>query len=175
MSFVQPPAPHPADDPGATISVGGHAVARPDAGNPLAGAVAGAALGAALGAAAWAAMVVATNHSIGFAALGLGFLSTVLVGRFTGGRRGILYVVAAIASVVVALAVGKYAAFAYLIHRDAQREFGQAGAAYFGYLSSHTWYAFTAHLSEQFSAFYLLWVGLASAVAWRRMGPSLAS
>jgi hypothetical protein len=64
-------------------------------------------------------MVVATNHSFGFAALGLGFLST----------------------------------------------------AYFGYLSGHTWDAFTAHLSQEFSPFYLLWIGLACSFAWRRLGP----
>jgi hypothetical protein len=151
------------------------AVARPDDGSPLAGAVAGAALAAALGAAGWAAMVVATNHSFGFAALGLGFLSTALVGRFAAGRRGVAYVAAAMVSVVVALAIGKYAAFAYLLHRDAQRELGSAGAAYFGYLSTHTWDAFTSHLSDEFSPFYLLWVGLAGSVAWRRLGPGLAS
>ena len=143
-----------------------------DEGSPFAGAVVGAALGAALGAAGWAAMVAATDHSFGFAALGLGFLSTALVRRFSGGRRGIAYVALAMASVVVAIAVGKYAAFAYLIHRDAQRELGSAGAAYFGYLSTHTWDAFTRHLSEQFSPFYLLWVGLAGSVAWRRLGPT---
>jgi hypothetical protein len=147
------------------------AVVRADDGNPLAGAVAGAALAAAIGAAGWAAMVVATDHSIGFAALGLGLLSTALVSRFSGGQRGVVYVAIAMASVLVALAAGKYAAFAYILHRDAQRELGSAGAAYFGYLSGHTWKAFTDHLSEQFSAFYLLWLSLAGSVAWRRLGP----
>jgi len=71
----------------------------------------------------------------------------------------------------VALAVGQYAAFAYLIHDEARRQLGESGASYFGYLSGHTWHAFTAHLSEQFSGFYLLWVGLACSVAWRRLGP----
>ena len=172
MSFVDPPAsPYRAEDAAGTVSVGGYAVARPDDGSPLAGALAGAALGAGLGAAGWAAMVVATNHSFGFAALGLGFLSTALVSRFTGGRRGIVCVLAAVASVVVALAVGKYAAFAYLVQDEARRQYGEAGVAYFGYLSGHTWDAFTAHLSQEFSPFYLLWVGLACSVAWRRLGP----
>jgi hypothetical protein len=94
-----------------------------------------------------------------------------VISRFTGGRRGIAYVAAALVSVVVALGVGKYAAFAYLIHDEARQQYGDAGAAYFGYLSAHTWDAFTAHLSEEFSAFYLLWVGLAGSVAWRRLGP----
>ena len=147
------------------------AVVRADEGSPLAGALAGAAVAAALGAAGWAAMVIATNHSIGFAALGLGFLSTALVGRFSGGRRGLVYVAVAVGSVLVALAAGKYAAFAYILHRDAQRELGAAGADYFGYLSAHTWNAFTSHLSDEFSPFYLLWVGLAASVAWRRLGP----
>jgi hypothetical protein len=172
MSIAEQPSnPYSAEN-GASISVDGYTVARADDGNPLAGAVAGAALGAAIGAAGWAAMVITTKHSIGFAAIGLGLLSTFLISRFTGGRRGVLSVVAAVLSVVVALAVGKYAAFAYLIHDEAQQQYGGAGAAYFGYLSAHTWDAFTAHLSEQFSAFYLLWVGLAASVAWRRLGPN---
>ena len=167
------PNPLPAESGGSTISVDGHAVARADDGNPLAGAVAGAALAAALGAAGWAAMVVTTKHSVGLAAIGLGLLSTLLISRFTGGRRGVVFVVAAVLSIVVALAVGKYAAFAYLVQDEARRQYGEAGAAYFGYFSAHTWDAFTAHLSEEFSAFYLLWVGLAGSVAWRRLGPGL--
>ena len=172
MSIAEQPSNPYSAESGASISVDGYTVARADDGNPLAGAVAGAALGAALGAAGWAAMVVTTKHSIGFAAIGLGLLSTFLISRLTG-RRGVLFVVAAVISVVVALAVGKYAAFAYLIRDEAQQQYGGAGAAYFGYLSGHTWDAFTAHLSVQLSAFYLLWVGLAASVAWRRLGPSV--
>jgi hypothetical protein len=173
MSIVEQPAnPSPAES-GGSISVDGHTVARADAGNPLVQALAGAALAAVLGAAGWAAMVVTTKHSVGLAAVGLGLLSTFLIGRFTGGRRGVLFVVAAVLSVVVALAVGKYAAFAYLIHDEARQQYGAAGAAYFGYLSGHTWDAFTAHIGEEFSAFYLLWLGLAASVAWRRLGPGL--
>jgi hypothetical protein len=171
MSIAEQPSnPYPADS-GGSVSVDGHTVARADDGSPLVGALAGAALGAALGAAGWAAMVIATNHSIGFAAIGLGYLSAVVISRFTGGKRGLAYVAAAVVSVVVALAVGKYAAFAYLIHDEARRHYGEAGAAYFGYLSGHTWDAFTAHLSEQLTPFYALWVGLAGSVAYRRLGP----
>jgi hypothetical protein len=118
-----------------------------------------AALAAALGAAAWALMVALTNHSIGIAAVGLGFLAGRLVHRVTGGERGVFV-------------AGKYAAFAYLLHRDAQHRFGALGGRYYGYLSGHTWDLFHSHLSSEFSPFYLLWVGLGIAAAWRIVGPT---
>ena len=147
-------------------------VLREDARPPVGRTVLAAALAAALGAAAWALMVALTNHSIGFAAVGLGFLAGQLVHRFTGGERGVFQAVAAALAVVVALVAGKYAAFAYLLHRDAQHRFGALGGRYYGYLSGHTWDLFHSHLSSEFSPFYLLWVGLGIAAAWRIVGPT---
>ena len=141
-----------------------------DAGSPLGPAVVGAVLAAVIGATAWALMVVETNHSFGIAAIGLGLLAAVLVERFTGGRRGAVLAAAAMAAVLVGLVAGKYAAFAYLLHRDAENAFGPAGASYYGYLSANTWNAFWSHLGDEFSPFYLLWVGLAGSVVWRRLG-----
>jgi len=66
---------------------------------------------------------------------------------------------------------GKYAAFAYIIHRDAEHRFGTLGGRYYGYLSGHTWDLFHSHLGTEFSAFYILWVGLGIAAAWRMAGP----
>jgi len=129
-------------------------------------------LAAALGAAAWALMVALTNHSIGIAAVGLGFLAGRLVHRFTGGVRGVFQAVAAAVAVVVALVVGKYAAFAYLLHRDAEHRFGAVGGRYYGYLSGHTWDLFHSHLGTEFSAFYLLWVGFGVYAALRIAGPA---
>jgi hypothetical protein len=139
---------------------------------PVGRAIAAAALAAALGAAAWAVMVIVTDHSFGLAAAGLGILSGKLVHRFTGGKRGVMPAAVATVSIVVALVVGKYAAFAYVIHRDAEQRFGAGGARYFGYLSSHTWNAFNANLGTEFSAFYLLWVGFGVLAAWRIVGPA---
>jgi len=143
-----------------------------EASRPAVGrAVLAAALAAGLGASAWAAMVAATDHSIGIAAVGLGLLAGRLVAWFTRGARGVFPAVAAAAAVVAALVAGKYAAFAYLIHRDAQHRFGALGGRYYGYLSGHTWDAFHSHLGTEFSAFYILWVGLGIAAAWRMVGP----
>jgi hypothetical protein len=128
-------------------------------------------LAAVLGASAWAAMVAVTGHSIGIAAVGLGLLAGRLVAWFTGGERGVLPAAAAAAAVIVALVAGKYAAFAYVIHRDAEHRFGALGGRYYGYLSGHTWDLFHSHLSTEFSAFYILWVGLGIAAAWRMVGP----
>jgi hypothetical protein len=148
------------------------AVAYEDVRPPIGRAVAAAVLAAAVGAAAWALMVILTNHSFGVVAAGLGILSGRLVYRFTGGTRGVLPFAAAAVSIVVALVVGKYAAFAYLIHRDAQQRFGAVGAKYYGYLSGHTWSAFHSNLGTEFSAFYLLWVGFGILAAWRIVGPA---
>jgi len=46
------------------------------------------------------------------------------------------------------------------------------GGRYYGYLSGHTWDLFHSHLGTVFSAFYLLWVGLGIAAAWRIVGPT---
>jgi hypothetical protein len=138
---------------------------------PVGRAVAGALLAAALGAAAWAVMVVVTDHSFGIVAAALGVLSGQLVLRAGGGWRGVFPAAAAVVSIVVALVVGKYSAFAYAIHRDADRRYGAAGGRYFGYLSGHTWHAFHATLGSEFSVFYLLWVGLGAIAAWRIAGP----
>src|SRR5579884_928575 len=109
---------HPAD-----ASPAFDAVARAAVRPPIGRTLVGAALGAALGASAWAAMVIFTDHSIGFAATGLGLLSGALVHWLSRGWRAVFPAVAAAASVVVALVVGKYAAFAYAIHRDALQRY----------------------------------------------------
>lgn len=126
---------------------------------------------AALGAAGWALMVIETDHSYGFGAIGLGLLAGTLVSRAVGGRRAVSLVVIGLGSLLVALAVGKYAAFAYEIHRYAQARYGSAGAAAFGYLSANTWDAFRLDLSQQFSGFYLLWVGIGGISVWRALSP----
>jgi hypothetical protein len=147
-----------------------HEAVRPPVGRAAAAAV----VAAAAGAAAWALMVVVTDHSFGVAAAGLGVLAGELMLRFTGGWRGVVPVAVAAVAVVVALVVGKYAAFAYLVHRDAEQRYGAVGARYFGYTSGHTWTAFHASLGSQFSPLYLLWVGLGVLVAWRITGPARA-
>lgn len=147
------------------------AVVREAVRPPVGRAIAAAALAAAVGAAAWALMVIATNTTFGIAAAGLGILSGKLVFRFTGGSRGVVPFAAAAVSVMVALVVGKYAAFAYLIHRDAGKRFGAAGANFYGYLSGHTWGAFHSSLSSQFGGFDVLWVAFGLLAAWRIVGP----
>ncbi|HEY3765798.1 MAG TPA: hypothetical protein VGL44_11635 [Gaiellales bacterium] len=142
---------------------------------PIGRAVAAATLAAVLGAAAWALMVIVTGNSFGIVAGGLGIIAGQLIHRFVPGWRGVVPVAIAAVSVVVALVVGKYAAFAYLIHRDAQKQFGAAGARYYGYLSGHTWGAFHASLGSEFSAFYLLWVAFGVYTAWRIVGPPRAA
>ena len=120
-------------------------------------------------------MVAVTDHSIGFAAVGLGLLAGQLVAWFTKGVRGVFPAAVAAVAVVVALVAGKYAAFAYVIHRDAEHRFGALGGRYYGYLSGHTRDLFHSHLGTEFSAFYILWVGLGIAAAWRMVGPAPAA
>jgi hypothetical protein len=149
-------------------------VVREDARPAVGRAVLGGILAAVLGASAWALMVAVTDHSIGIAAIGLGLLAGQLVAWFTGGERGLFPAAVSAVAVVVALVAGKYAAFAYVIHRDAEGRFGALGGRYYGYLSGHTWDLFHSHLSTEFSAFYILWVGLGITAAWRMVGPKVS-
>jgi hypothetical protein len=169
-SYVPIDPPPAASAERAALAAAGMA-GREDTRLPIGRAIAGGAVAAVVGATAWALMVIETNHSFGIAAVLLGLLSATLVDRFTGGRRGIVLVAVAVVSILSALVVGKYSAFAYLIHRDAQAQYGSAGAAYFGYLSGHTWDAFNRHLGDEFSVYYLLWVGIGITSAWRTLGP----
>jgi hypothetical protein len=137
---------------------------------PVGRAIGAAALAAVVGASLWALMVIVTDHSFGIAAAGLGILSGRLVYGATGGWRGVLPFAAAAVSVVVAVVVGKYAAFAYLIHRDAEQRFGARGANFYGYLSTHTWTAFHSDLGSIFGGFDLLWVAFGLFAAWRIVG-----
>jgi hypothetical protein len=134
-------------------------------------AVAAGVLAAAIGAAGWALMVIETDHSYGIAAIALGLLSGALVSRASGGRRSIALVVVGLVSLVVALVAGKYAAFAYQVHRYAVAQYGSAGGSAFGYLSGNTWHAFRASLSQEFSAYYLLWTGIGGFSIWRTLSP----
>jgi hypothetical protein len=139
---------------------------------PVGRAIAAAVLAAVLGASLWALMVIVTDHSFGIAAAGLGILSGKLVYWATGGRRGVLPFAAAAVSVVIAVVAGKYAAFAYFIHRDAQQRFGARGANFYGYVSGHTWDAFHSGLGTIFGGFDLLWVAFGLLAAWRIVGPA---
>jgi hypothetical protein len=160
-------------DPPAEPALAG--VVREDPRPPVGRAVLAGVLAAVLGASAWALMVAVTDHSIGIAAIGLGLLAGQLVTWFTGGERGVFPAAVSAVAVVVALVAGKYAAFAYVIHRDAEHRFGALGGRYYGYLSGHTWDLFHSHLSTEFSALYILWVGLGIAAAWRMVGPKPAT
>ena len=137
---------------------------------PVGRTVGTAALAAVIGACLWALMVIVTDHSFGIAAAGLGILSGRLVHWGTGGKRGVLPFAAAAVSVVIAVVAGKYAAFAYLIHRDAEQRFGARGANFYGYLSGHTWNAFHSGLGSIFGGFDLLWVAFGLFAAWRIVG-----
>lgn len=129
-------------------------------------------LAAAIGAAGWTLMVIETDHSYGIAAIGLGLLSGALVSRASGGRRSMALVAVGLGSLVVALVVGKYAAFAYEVHRYAVAQYGSAGGSAFGYLSANIWHAFRASLSQEFSAYYLLWTGVGGFSIWRALSPT---
>jgi hypothetical protein len=58
------------------------------------------------------------------------------------------------------------------VHRRRARR--APGGRYYGYPSGHTWDLFDSHLGTEFSAFYILWVGLGIAAAWRMVGPKPA-
>jgi len=134
-----------------------------------------AALAAVIGATGWMLMVVTTNYEIGFAAVGLGILSAFLVGEASGGRRSFGLVALALVSFVAALAIGKYGAFAYFLHQEAEDQFGAEVASHFGYLSSDTWAVFRDDPGAVFGGFDLLWIGIGALSIWRRLAPTVAT
>jgi hypothetical protein len=133
-----------------------------------------AALAAVTGAAGWMLMVVTTDYEIGFAAVGLGILSAFLVGQASGGRRSFGLVALALVAFVAALAIGKYAAFGYFLHQEAEQRFGAEFASHYGYLSPDTWTVFREDPGAVFGGFDLLWIGIGALSIWRRLAPTVA-
>jgi hypothetical protein len=115
-----------------------------------------------IGGIAWAIVSILTGYELGIAAWGLGFLSGYAVVAFAGGRKGTaLQIIAALAA-VLAVVVGKYAAFAYYFSGE------MAGGWDFNiFFDGQVVAAFFEAIPQIAGGFDLFWILLAIASAWK--------
>ena len=126
-------------------------------------AIAAALVAAIVGGIVWGLIVKATDYEIGFAAWGIGALVGFAVLLAARGARGLPYQVIAVVAALVGIALGKYLAFVY-----SYREQVETDASMF---SGEMFDAFRLNLDLVFSAFDLLWAGLAVLSAWQILRP----
>ena len=136
-------------------------------------AVVGGVLAAIAGGAAWAALVIISGYEIGFAAIGIGFLSGFGVVLFSRGGAGTLFQVIAALTSVIGVVVGKYSYYWYYLKQAVVEEYGMDVAANVRLISLDVSQAFMMDASSFLGGFDLLWVGLAVVTAWKI--PSLRS
>ena len=120
-------------------------------------------LGAAVvGGVAWGLIVKWTGYEIGFAAWGLGLLVGTAVAFGAQGQRGRPLSVLAVALALVGIVLGKYLAFVW-IGQDVLHDVGVSLPLF----SSDTVRLFWDSRSDIWSAWDLLWAGLAVVTAFR--------
>ena len=147
-------------------------VAAPSVGT-LVPAVIGGVLASLAGGAAWAALVVISGYEIGFAAVGIGFLSGFGVVLFSRGGVGPLFQVIAALTSVLGVAAGKYGYYAYYLKQAVAEEYGMEVAANVKLFSVGVLQSFMMDASSFLGGFDILWVALAVVTAWKI--PSLRS
>jgi len=120
-------------------------------------------LGAAIvGGVAWGLIVRWTDYEIGFAAWGIGFVVGTAVALGAQGRRGRPFQGLAIVLALAGIVLGKYLAFVWV----GQDVLGNVGLS-LPLFSSDTARLFWDSRSEVWSAWDLLWAGLAVVTAFR--------
>ncbi len=130
-------------------------------------AFAGGLLAALVGGVAWAAFVIISGYEIGFAALGIGFLSGLGVVFFSRGGAGPFFQVIAAITSVIGVVAGKYGYYAYYLKQAVGEEYGLEVAANVKLFSMGVLEAFIMDAPSFLGGFDLLWVGLAVVTAWK--------
>jgi hypothetical protein len=138
---------------------------------PSAGALVQALIGgvfaALVGGAAWAVLVIVSGYEIGFAAIGIGFLSGCGVVLMSRGGMGPLFQVIAALSSVLGVAVGKYVYYFYYLKEAVTEEYGLEVAANVRLLSLGVLESFIMDAGSFLGGFDILWVALAVITAWK--------
>jgi hypothetical protein len=120
-------------------------------------------LGAAVGVGVvWGLIVKWTGYEIGFAAWGVGFVVGTAVAFGAQGRRGMPFPAIAVGLALAGIVLGKYLAFVWV----GQDVLGNIGLS-LPLFSSDTVRLFWDTRSDVWSAFDLLWAGLAVVTAFR--------
>lgn len=122
-------------------------------------------LAAVVGGIVWAIVVVQSGREVGFVAWGIGLLAGFAVVLLARGK-GVRLQVVAVLSAGLGILIGKYVTFAHDLQVAYSKLYPSAGQR-FGYFASETFRLFRTNLGDVFSAYDLLWVGLAVFSAWR--------
>jgi hypothetical protein len=130
-------------------------------------AVVGGVFAALLGGALWAVLVVVSGYEIGFAAIGIGFLSGFGVLLFSRGSKGPLFQVIAALTSVLGVAAGKYGYYFYYLKEAVGEEYGMEVAANVRLFSVDLLQAFVMDAGSFLGGLDILWVALAMATAWK--------
>lgn len=120
---------------------------------------------AVVGGVVWGLIVRWSGYEVGFVAWGIGFLvgSAVVLGA--RGSRGMPYQAAAVVIALAGILIGKYLGFVWSL-ADALEEEGFLDAEV-PIFSQATWDLFMEARSDVWSAFDLVWIGLAVITAFR--------
>ncbi|MEQ8677598.1 MAG: hypothetical protein RLP44_13625 [Aggregatilineales bacterium] len=109
----------------------------------------------------WATIVIETNFEIGYAAVGVGFITGYFASTFAQNKNVSIGFIAVVCS-LLGIFIGKYATFYMLLREDFPK---------IDPLSQELWDYFVEFGGNRelalFSAFDLLWIILAVSAAWR--------
>lgn len=114
----------------------------------------------------WGAIVILTDHEIGFVAWGVGLVCGAVVAFATKARGIPLQVIAVVAS-LAGVFVGKYVILAHLIKQQIADQQGAAAAAEISYFSVGMLQLFAENVQLMLTPYDLLWCGLAMFTAWK--------
>jgi hypothetical protein len=151
--------------PGSQKAVDSGGVFREEVGGAFPMAVLAGLVAAVAGGVAWGLIVRWSGYEVGFVAWGIGFLVGSAVALGARGSRGLPYQAAAVVLALFGIVLGKYLGFAWSL-ADAFEEEGFLDTEV-PIFSRATWDAFVELRSEVWSAFDVLWIGLAVFTAFR--------
>jgi hypothetical protein len=114
------------------------------------------------GGAAWGLIGRWTNYEVGIAAWGIGFIVGTAVVFGSRGRRGLPLQLFAVVLALAGILIGKYLSFVWVNQSDLE----QLGIS-LPVFSRSTWDLFWDSKSDVWSAWDLLWIGLAVVTAFR--------
>ena len=129
-------------------------------------ALVGASVGALLTGGLWAAIAIITNYQIGYAAIGIGWLTGFLAVFAAKGAKGLPIQIIAIVMSVFAILVGKY----FIVADYVVENLAPEGTSM---LSGYIMNIFIENISDLVEMYDILWVALAVYAAWMATQPTL--
>ncbi|MDH4226660.1 MAG: hypothetical protein OEV59_02735 [Deltaproteobacteria bacterium] len=131
--------------------------------------IVGGLVAALIGGVVWVLVVVFTDTEVGIVAWGIGFICGLGV-VFLGKGRGAAFQIAAVATSILGIAIGKYGAYYVFVRRAVIEEYGVEVLEKLSPLSVAMLSAFINEVPLLFGWFDILWVVLAVVTAWKAVG-----